>query len=107
MAARWAQSGTVCIVLLASACAPKRAPAPTPAPPAPTANQNVFALLAEPGAASSGIVVRNQAGSQELTQPYQAVQVDRNDVAPSAPFALSEADVRRLFGAAIDALPAP
>jgi outer membrane protein OmpA-like peptidoglycan-associated protein len=42
-----------------------------------------------------------------LNAPYQAVRVDRNDVAPSAPFTLDPAEVRRLFGAAIDVLPPP
>jgi len=103
MAVRWIYAGVLSIALAASSCGPKR----TAAPPPPPAIQNVFALLPETGGESTGIVVRNQAGSQELLQPYQAVRVDRNDVAPSAPFTLSEADVRRLFGAAIDVLPAP
>jgi outer membrane protein OmpA-like peptidoglycan-associated protein len=70
-------------------------------------SQNVFALLPEPGGKSAGIVVKNAAGAQELSQPYQAVRVERNDVAPGTPFTLSEADVKRLFGAAIDVLPTP
>jgi len=97
------RAGLLCIALLASACAPKR----PPAPPAPPANQNVFALLPEPEGQSSGIVVRNQTGSQDLTLPYQAVRVDRNDAAPSAPFRLDPAEARRLFGSAIDVLPSP
>jgi len=92
------------VLLIASACAPKPAPAPTPPPPAP---QNIVALLPEPGGEPTSIVVRNQAGTQELTQPNQAVRIDRIDTAPSAPYALNDADVKRLFGAAIDALPAP
>jgi outer membrane protein OmpA-like peptidoglycan-associated protein len=67
----------------------------------------VFVLLPEPGGESSGIVIRNQAGTQDLTLPYQAVRVDRVDVSPSAPFTLDQAEVKRVFGAAIDALPAP
>jgi outer membrane protein OmpA-like peptidoglycan-associated protein len=95
--------GLLALVLLAASCGPKRAPAP-PAAPAP--KQNVIALLPEPGGASSGIAVRNQAGSQDLTLPFQAVRVERNDAPPSAPFVLDAAEVRRLFGAAIDAVPA-
>jgi outer membrane protein OmpA-like peptidoglycan-associated protein len=68
---------------------------------------NVFALLPEPGGDVTGIVIRNQAGSQELMQANQAVRVDRADVAPGSPYALTDPDVRRLFGSAIDALPAP
>ena len=93
--------------LVSAACAHKPAPAPAPAPAPPPAPQNVFALLPEPNGAASAIVVSNQAGSQELTQPKDAVKVARNDTAPSAPYALTDADIRRLFGSAIDSLPAP
>jgi len=103
MASKFLRLGALCLALLLSACTPKRAAAP-PAPPAP---QNVFVLLPEPAGGSGSIVVRNQAGSQELSQPYQAVRVQRNDLPPSAPFALSQAEVARLFGAAMDVLPAP
>jgi outer membrane protein OmpA-like peptidoglycan-associated protein len=92
-----------CLALFAAACAPKH----PPAAPAPPASQNVFVLLPEPTGESSGIVVRNQAGSQDLTLPYQAVRVDRNDVAPSAPFTLDLPEVRRIFGSAMDVLPVP
>jgi outer membrane protein OmpA-like peptidoglycan-associated protein len=98
------RAGLLCIVVLASACAPKR---PAPVAAAPPAPQNIFVLLPEPDGESSGIVVRNQAGTQELTQPNQAVRVVRNDVAPTAPFALDQPEVRRLFGSAMDVLPAP
>jgi outer membrane protein OmpA-like peptidoglycan-associated protein len=111
LAAEFAQAGVLCILLIAPACAPKPAPAPPPSPPspppAPPVIQNVFALLPEPGGQATGIIVRNQAGAQELSQPYQAVRVARNDTPPSAPYALSEADVRRLFGSAIATLPEP
>jgi peptidoglycan-associated lipoprotein len=94
----------VTLLLLSAACAPKRVAAP-PAAPAPPARQNVFALLPEPNGESSGIVVRNQAGAQDLTQPYQAVRVQAATVAPSAPVVLDQPEVRRLFGAAIDVMP--
>jgi outer membrane protein OmpA-like peptidoglycan-associated protein len=103
MTAERFRTGLLCLALLVSACAPKRAPAP----PGPPADQNVFVLLPEPQGQSNGIVVRNQGGAQDLNAPYQAVRVDRNDVAPSAPFTLDPAEVRRLFGAAIDVLPPP
>ena len=92
------------LILLTAACAPKRVAAP---PAAPAARQNVFALLPEPQGESSGIVVRNQGGAQDLTQPYQAVRVQAVTVAPSAPVVLDQPEVRRLFGAAIDVLPEP
>jgi outer membrane protein OmpA-like peptidoglycan-associated protein len=49
--------------------------------------------------------VKNQAGARDLSQPYQAVRVERADVAPSAPFTLDPAEVRRVFGSALDVLP--
>jgi peptidoglycan-associated lipoprotein len=104
MANVWLKVGVCVAVLLSAACAPKRAAVPPPPPPA---RQNIFALLPEPNGAVTGIVVRNQAGARELTQPDQAVRVERADVAPGAPFSLDQAEVRRLFGSAIDVLPAP
>lgn len=103
MISKWSRAGALVVALLASACAPKR----PPAPPAPPANQNVFALLRETDGQPSAVVVRNQAGAQDLTQPYQAVRVDRNDVSPSAPFTLDQSEVRRLFGSALNVLPVP
>jgi len=96
--------GVLWLALFSMACAPKHAAAPPPPPPP---KQNVFVLLPEGNGTSGGIVVRNQAGAQDLSQPYQAVRVERADVAPSAPFTLDPAEVTRLFGAAVDALPLP
>jgi peptidoglycan-associated lipoprotein len=104
MPTKWLLTGTLGLMLCATACAPQRGPAP---PAAPAVKQNVFALLPEPAGTSSGIVVKNQGGSQDLTQPNQAVRVQAINVAPSAPFTLDQAEVRRLFGAALDALPTP
>ena len=104
MTLRWLGAVGISAVLFASACAPKRAAAPPPPPPA---RESVIALLPEPDGQASGIVVTNQAGAQNLTLPYQAVRVASANVAPSAPFILDQAEVRRLFGAALDALPAP
>lgn len=105
MANRGLIAGASVVMLFGAGCAPKRAAAPPPIP-AP-ARQNVFALLPEPEGTATGIVVRNQAGSRELTQPYEAVRVERRDVAPGSAFTIDQPEVRRLFGAAIDALPAP
>ena len=104
MASKSLRAVALSLTLFATACAPKRAAIP-PAPP--PAKQNVFVLLPEPDGESSRVFVRNPAGTQDLIQPYQAVRVEQNDVAPSAPFAIDQAEVRRLFGAAIDVLPAP
>jgi len=93
----------VFLLALSVACGPRHAAAPPP--PAP--KQNVFVGLPEPDGSYGAIVVRNQAGAQDLTEPYQAVRVERADVAPGAPFTLASAEATRLFGAAVDALPLP
>jgi outer membrane protein OmpA-like peptidoglycan-associated protein len=89
---------TLSALVFAVGCAPKRVPPMT---------QNVFVLLPEPEGKASGIVVKNAAGTQTLSQPYQAVRVGRPDVAPSAPVTLDRADVQRMFGPALEVLPAP
>jgi outer membrane protein OmpA-like peptidoglycan-associated protein len=94
-------------ILVTSSCTKKRVAA-VPAPPAaPAPRQNVFALLPDPEGKPTGIVVRNAAGVQDVSQPGQAVRVERSDVAPGAPFTLDQAELRRLFGSALDTLPAP
>jgi outer membrane protein OmpA-like peptidoglycan-associated protein len=103
MATKCLRVGALSLLLLAASCAPKRVAAPVPS----QAKQNVFVLLPDPEGNPSGIVVRNQAGTQDLSQPYHAVRVQRSDVSPSPPFTLDQADVRRLFGVALDVLPAP
>lgn len=103
-ATKWFQIAAASLILLATACTPKRVTAP-PAPPAP--KQNVFALLPDPEGKPSGIVVTNQAGARDLSQAYQAIRVERFDVAPGPPSTLDQPEVRRLFGAALDVLPAP
>jgi len=88
-------------LLFLTGCGRKRVAAPPPAPP----KQNVVVLLPEPDGKASRIVVTNSAGSRELDQPYQAVTVPRADTPPSQPFVMSQQEVRRLFGAALDVLP--
>ena len=97
---KWA---ALVLVMLAAACNKKQAPPPPPPPPPP---QNVFALLPETDKLASGIVVSNAGGRQEVTQPNTAVNVQNNNTAPGAPYALTPDDVRRLFGSALDMLPA-
>lgn len=104
MATKWFQIAALPLILLATACTPKRVAAP-PAPPVP--KPNVFVLLPDPGGKPSGIVVKNPAGAQDLSQAYHAIRVERIDVAPGPPFTLDQPEVRRLFGAALDVLPAP
>ncbi|MBZ5626599.1 MAG: OmpA family protein [Acidobacteriia bacterium] len=104
MAGKWLRIGVAVLIVLAGGCARKHVQAP-PIPPPP--KQNVFVLLPDPEGKAGGIVVKNAAGAQDLSQSYQAVRVERSDVSPSPTFPLDPADVRRLFGAALDVLPLP
>lgn len=92
------------LILATAGCEPKRAAAPAPPPPA---KKSVIVLLPEPDGKPGAMVVKNPAGAQELNQAYHAVLVERADVAPGQPFPMDQAEVRRLFGSAIDNLPSP
>jgi outer membrane protein OmpA-like peptidoglycan-associated protein len=92
-------------IILATGCAPKRAQAPLPAAPQP--KQNLVVLLPDPEAKPDSITITNSAGAQTLSQPYQAVRVERSDTAPGPPFQMDPAEVRRVFGSVLDALPSP
>lgn len=98
----WIGLGIVLPVLFLGGCGRKRVAA---APPPPPAKQNVVVLLPEPDGKASRIVVTNSAGTRDLDQPYQAVNVQRADTPPSQPFVMSQAEVRRLFGSTLDILP--
>ncbi len=90
------------LLLFAAGCAkktPPKAAVPAPQP------QNIFALLPDPEGKNTSIVVKNPAGEQEIKQPGQAVRVAGATVAPTAPLAVDQPTVTRLFGAALDALP--
>jgi outer membrane protein OmpA-like peptidoglycan-associated protein len=109
---KWFVAGFVLLLLLASGCTPKQAPAPPPAPLAPPAaapqpKQSLVVLLPEVSGKPSGITVTNSAGTQAIAEPYQAIRVERPDAAPSPPFAMDQTEVRRVFGSVLDALPAP
>jgi outer membrane protein OmpA-like peptidoglycan-associated protein len=97
------RTATVLLPLFAAGCAkklPRVAPAPAPQP------QNIFALLPDTNGRNTGVVVRNSAGEQEISQPDQAVQVAGAAVEPTAPFATDRPTERRLFWTALEALPA-
>jgi outer membrane protein OmpA-like peptidoglycan-associated protein len=99
------------LLLFAAGCAKKpvtQAPPPPPPPPAPPApRQNIFALLEDPTGKTTAIAVSNRAGTQQISQSNQAVRVEREDVAPTAPYTIERTTVRRLFGAALRAMPDP
>ena len=97
-------SAALCLVL-GTACAPKRVPAAQPPPPPPAPKQNLVVLLPDADGKVGRIVVTNQAGSQELSQPYTAVRVERSDVAPDKPIVLEQAQVDRMFGSVLATLP--
>lgn len=89
-------------VLLAAGCGPKRvAPQVPTAPPATT----LIALLPDPESGVTGHVrVTNEFGAANLAAARAATQV-KSDGPPGAVNIISEADVTRLFGAALAALP--
>lgn len=104
MPARWTWAAILPLVF-AAGCAKRPPSQPSPPPPPPPQPQNIFALLPDPDGRDTSIVVRNSAGEQEISQPYQAVRVAGAAVAPTAPFAIDQAAVSRLFGAALNAMP--
>ena len=111
MGTQWLRSALASLILLAAGCAPKQVP-PPPAPPAPAAaapqpKQNLVVLLADPEGKPSAITVTNPAGTQTLSEPNQAIRVERSDVAPTPPFNMDSAEVRRIFGPTLDVLPLP
>ncbi len=99
----------VCAILALAACR-KPAPAPQPPPPAPPPPppppQSLFVLLPEQPGRANGATVTNQAGSQELSTPNTVVRVARADTPPAPAAPIDPAEVRRIFGSAIDVLPA-
>lgn len=95
--------GIASLFLLICGCAPKRAQAPPPAPPAPKAS--VIVLLPDPEGKPGGIVLTNAAGAETITQPNQAIRVQKADAAPSPPVAMDPGEIQKLFGSVLDGLP--
>jgi len=89
-------------ILLAASCGGKRvAPAAPTAPPATT----LIALLPDPESGVTGHArVTNEFGAANLATARAGTQV-KSDGPPGAVSTLSEADVTRLFGEALAALP--
>lgn len=88
-------------VVLASAC---RTPTPVVVPPSP---RDLIVLTSHPEHGALGAAtVTTAAGSASLTQANEAVQVPLGS-APGAPAVLPAAEVQRIFGEALAAMPPP
>jgi outer membrane protein OmpA-like peptidoglycan-associated protein len=87
-------------VVLSAGCTPKRIAQPTrPTPPA------LIVLLPDPESGTTGRArVSNEFGTTDLAAPRAATRVT-GDRPPGPVTTMSEADVTRLFGAALAALP--
>lgn len=85
-----------------------RSAAPTVSAPQPAAKpQSLVVLLPDSQGKVGGVSVTNSAGTQTLTEAFQAVRIQGAAVAPGTPFAMDQQEVRNVFGALIDALPLP
>ena len=88
----------VIAVVLAAGCGPKRLA--QPARPTPT----LIVLLPDPESGTTGRArISNEFGSADLAAPRAASRVTGDG--PPRPVTMSEADVKRLFGSALAALP--
>jgi outer membrane protein OmpA-like peptidoglycan-associated protein len=93
---------SIVVLLLAAGCGPKRVAPKVPA--APTAT-SLIALLPDPETGVTGQArVTNEFGAVNLAAPRASTLV-KSDGPPGAVSAVSEAEVTRLFGAALAALP--
>jgi len=90
--------GCLAVALLASACAT----APPPAAP----GGDVVVLLPDAAGKTGAIVVSAGGSERLLTEPRQAVTVAPG-AAPGAPFVMTDEEVRRVAGPALEALPQP
>lgn len=87
-------------VALVSACGPKRVAAPTPPAPA------MVVLLPDADGKVGRVRVTNEFGSVDLTADRHAASA-ASDRRPGPVSTMSEANVKRLFGAALAVLPQP
>lgn len=98
---RRARSPVIPVVLVGAltiACGPRRVPAPSAPAPA------LVVLLPDADGKVGRVRVVNEFGSAELSSERQSVNAT-GDRRPGAVSTMSEADVRRVFGSAIAALP--
>src|SRR5262245_48276856 len=91
---------TTLVASLVSACGPQRVAGPAAPPP-----QDVVVLLVDADTGAVGrAVVSNAAGSTTLETERASTSITPGQ-APGAASTVSEADVTRLFGDALSALP--
>ncbi len=68
-------------------------------------HRNVYVLLANPDGTTGKIAVSNPAGERTLQEAQQAVAVENAQEPPGEPFRMEEAQIRKIFGPALDAQP--
>ncbi|HET9318107.1 MAG TPA: OmpA family protein [Vicinamibacteria bacterium] len=68
--------------------------------------KSVVVLLPQEGS-SAEVTVTNRRGTEVLSQPYQSTEVASPDKKPRVPVTLDDAQVQRLFGQALAAMPSP
>ena len=62
-------------------------------------------LLPDPDGKTGAVIVSNQGGSETITKAGQATEIGSLDKAPTPPAAVPEAEIRQVFGDALDAQP--
>jgi len=93
---------TIAVVLLAGCAASRVAKAPAPARPVPPA---LIVLLPDPETGTTGrIRVSGPLGVVDISAPRTSTRVT-GDARPGPLITMSEAEVKRVFGGALDALP--
>ena len=69
--------------------------------------KNTIVLMPDPDGHVGALAVRTDAGEQVVDQPGHMVTVTGADKAPSAPKAIDQKDIDRMFGAALAVQPEP
>ena len=94
----------IAVAAIAAGCGPKRHPATAPVPPSPPV---LIALLPDPETNNTGRArVANEFGATDLSTARASTRVTAG-AAPPPVTTLSEAEVARVFGEALAALPPP
>ena len=102
----WVLSGLIGVFVCAGCGGKRGAPAGATVPAAPPASA-IVALLPDPETQVTGrIRVSNEFGAIDVSTPRASVRTVAN-AAPAPVVTLTEADVKRLFGGALAALPPP